>query len=484
MHPHRLPSLVLVLAVALAGIQKAVGAAADRPPNVVIIFTDDQGYADVGVFGAGGFKTPNLDRLATQGRQFKQFYVAQAVCSASRAALLTGCYPNRIGISGALGPSSKIGIAPGEMTLAELVKQRDYATAIFGKWHLGHLPEFLPMRHGFDQWYGLPYSNDMWPYHPETKPGTWPDLPLFDNDRVVNPAVQPADQEQLTSDYTSRAVNFIRENQNHPFLLYVAHNMPHVPLYVSERFRGRSQRGLYGDVIMEIDWSVGEIMKALDRHQIAEQTLVIFISDNGPWLSYGDHGGSAFPLREGKGTSWEGGVRVPCIMRWPERIPAGTVCNLPLMTIDLLPTIAARIGARLPEHRIDGRDVWTLLAGEAGARNPHDAYFFYYNRNDLEAVLSGDGRWKLVFPHTYRTMAGRPGGFGGQPAKYSSSKTGRAELYDLGNDVTESKDVAAAHPEVVERLQLLADAMRADLGDELTKATGSGSRPPGRAANQ
>ncbi|HAV63700.1 MAG TPA: arylsulfatase [Verrucomicrobiales bacterium] len=484
MHPHRLPSLVLVLAVALAGIQKAVGAAADRPPNVVIIFTDDQGYADVGVFGAGGFKTPNLDRLATQGRQFKQFYVAQAVCSASRAALLTGCYPNRIGISGALGPSSKIGIAPGEMTLAELVKQRDYATAIFGKWHLGHLPEFLPMRHGFDQWYGLPYSNDMWPYHPETKPGTWPDLPLFDNDRVVNPAVQPADQEQLTSDYTSRAVNFIRENQNHPFLLYVAHNMPHVPLYVSERFRGRSQRGLYGDVIMEIDWSVGEIMKALDRHQIAEQTLVIFISDNGPWLSYGDHGGSAFPLREGKGTSWEGGVRVPCIMRWPERIPAGTVCNLPLMTIDLLPTIAARIGARLPEHRIDGRDVWPLLAGEAGARNPHDAYFFYYNRNDLEAVLSGDGRWKLVFPHTYRTMAGRPGGFGGQPAKYSSSKTGRAELYDLGNDVTESKDVAAAHPEVVERLQLLADAMRADLGDELTKATGSGSRPPGRAANQ
>lgn len=454
-------------------------AAENRPPNVVIIFVDDMGYADIGPFGALGYQTPNLDRLARQGRKFTQFYVAQAVCSASRAALLTGCYPNRIGISGALGPQSNIGIHEDEVTIADLVKQKDYATAIFGKWHLGHRPEFLPTSHGFDTYFGLPYSNDMWPYHPESKPGTWPDLPLFDGEKVVNAAVQPDDQKQLTRRYTNRAVDFIRQNSRKPFFLYLAHSMPHVPLYVSPRFEGKSGTGLFGDVIMEIDWSVGEVMKALDRHRIAEDTLIIFTSDNGPWLSYGDHAGSAFPLREGKGTSWEGGVRVPCLMRWPGRIPAGTETDIPLMTIDILPTIANLIAAKLPDHKIDGQDVWPIISGQPDAANPHRAYFFYYHRNDLEGMLSGDGRWKLMMPHKYRTLAGRTGGSGGMPVKYESAEAA-LELYDLRNDFTEAKNVADQYPEVVTDMMIVANQMRKELGDTLTKTEGNAVREPGR----
>jgi len=453
--------------------------AATRPPNIVLIFCDDLGYSDIGPFGAGGFKTPHLDRLATQGRTFRQFYSAQAVCSASRAALLTGCYPNRIGLFGALGPNSKIGLNPDEMTLAELVKQRDYATAIYGKWHLGSQPAFLPTRHGFDEWFGLPYSNDMWPHHPEAQPGSYPDLPLYANEQVINPAVQPADQEQLTTQITERAVRFIGEHADRPFLLYVAHPMPHVPLYTSSKFKGKSTRGLFGDVIMELDWSVGEILRALDRHKLADNTLVIFTSDNGPWLSYGDHAGSAFPLREGKGTSWEGGLRVPCIMRWPGRIPAGTESHQALMTIDLFPTIAGLIAAKLPDQPIDGRDVWPIISGQPDAVNPHDHYFLYYNRNDLEGVLSGDGRWKLVLPHTSRTLGGRPGGFGGRPAKYVPEKVGQA-LYDLRVDRAEVNDVSLMFPEVVVDLSTAAERMRTELGDELTQKTGSRVREPGR----
>lgn len=476
----RLIQRLLLLLVILVGVG-AVTAQDSNPPNIVLIFTDDQGYADVGVFGAGGFKTPNLDRLAKEGRQFKQFYVAQAVCSASRAALMTGCYPNRIGISGALGPNSMIGLNADEMTLAELVKQKDYATAIYGKWHLGDKPEFLPLQHGFDDYYGLPYSNDMWPHHPESKPGTWPDLPLYEKNEVINPAMQPKDQELLTRSYTQRAVKFIDTNAaaKQPFFLYLAHNMPHVPLYVSTRFRGKSQRGLYGDVMMEIDWSVGEVMAALERNRIADNTLVIFVSDNGPWLSYGDHAGSAFPLREGKGTSWEGGVRVPCIMRWPGRIAAGTVCNQAVMSIDLFPTIAALIGARLPDHPIDGRNVWPILSGEPFSPNPHPAYFFYYNQNDLEAVLSGDGRWKLVLPHRYRTLDGKPGGYGGKPSKYTSAETGH-ELYNLELDISERNNVATANPEIVMELLNLADVARNELGDNLSQMKGKSVREPGR----
>jgi arylsulfatase A-like enzyme len=334
----RFPPVVrfLGLAVFLSGaLPQALPAPSqvEHPPNVILIFCDDLGYADVGCYGAKGYKTPNIDRLARQGMRFTDFYVAQAVCSASRAALLTGCYPNRIGIRGALGPQAKVGIHSNEVTIAELLKQRGYATAIYGKWHLGHLPPFLPTRHGFDDYFCLPYSNDMWPHHP-TSGTNYPPLPLIEGEKVVQ--FMP-DQTQLTTWYTERAVGFIERNKDRPFFLYVPHSMPHVPLFVSRKFVGKTKRGLYGDVIEEIDWSVGRILSALRQHRLEDNTLVIFTSDNGPWLSYGDHAGSAGHLREGKGTTFDGGARVPFIAKWPGRIPARSVCREPAMTIDILP---------------------------------------------------------------------------------------------------------------------------------------------------
>jgi arylsulfatase A-like enzyme len=457
------------------------------PPNIVIIFTDDQGYGDVGVYGARRFATPNLDRMAAEGIRFTDFYVAQPVCSASRAALLTGCYPNRLGITGALGPRSKHGIHADETTLAELCKGRGYATVIFGKWHLGYHPEFLPLAHGFDEYYGIPYSNDMWPLHPdyvslppaaaERKRG-YPDLPLLEGDRVVDAEVTSDDQRRFTRTFTERAVAFINEHAKGPFFLYVAHPMPHVPLHASDAFADTTAAGPYGDVISEIDWSVGRILEAIQRNGVDDRTLVIFTSDNGPWLSYGDHAGSAGPLREGKGTTFEGGVRVPCLMRWPGTIPAGQVCREPLMSIDILPTVAGLIGAELPARRIDGRDARPLLLGVPGARSPQEAYFFYYHRNDLEAVRSG--RWKLHFPHRYRSIEGQAPGSGGTPGEYDWNRSTDLALYDLHADVAETRNVADDHPDVVARLVALADAMRRDLGDDLTGVKGTGTRPPGK----
>ena len=461
------PTVCALLCLLLPG---AALAADRRPPNVVIILTDDQGYGDVGCYGARGFETPNLDRMAKEGVRFTDFYVAQAVCSASRAAMLTGCYPNRIGILGALGPTSKIGISDKEKTIADLLKTRGYATAIYGKWHLGYQPRFLPTRHGFDDYFGLPYSNDMWPKHPTAK---FPDLPLIEGEKVIetNP-----DQTKLTTWYTERAVKFIEKNKDRPFFLYVAHNMPHVPLHVSDKFKGKSKQGLYGDVIMELDWSVGQILAALKTHKLDEQTLVIFTSDNGPWLSYGDHAGSAGSLREGKGTTWDGGQREPCIMRWTGKIPAGTVCREPAMTIDILPTVAKLAGAELPKHKIDGLDIWPLISGATDARNPHDAYFFYWDRH-LQAVRSG--KWKMHLPHNYRTLAGKPGGKDGKPAAYSQNETPLA-LYDLEKDPGETTNLADKHPDVVKRLKELAEKAREDLGDSAAKKEGKGVRPPGR----
>jgi len=444
-----------------------------RPPNIIIVFADDLGYADVGVFGATGFKTPNVDRLAREGRRFTDFYVSQPVCSASRTSLLTGCYANRLGIHGALNPATRHGIDAGETTIAEVLKTRGYATAICGKWHLGHHPQFLPPRHGFDEYFGLPYSNDMWPRHP-TSGSKFPPLPLIDGERVVE---EMPDQSLLTRRYTDRALKFIEKNRERPFFLYLAHSMPHVPIFASAAHRGKSARGLYGDVIEEIDASVGEILAALEKQGIDRETLVIFTSDNGPWLSYGDHGGSAGPLREGKGTCWEGGVRVPCLMRWPGRIPAGTTSSEPVMTIDLLPTLARLVGADLPARTIDGKDIWPVIAGEPDARSPHEALFFYYEEGALHAMRSG--QWKLQLPHRYRTLAGRPGGTGGKPADYSQAEVG-LELYDLETDIGETKDVAKDHPEVVERLLKLVEACREELGDSLTGRKGKGVREPGR----
>ncbi len=482
---------VLAFCISLSPIS-AAAATADRTdndrPNFVVVFTDDQGYQDLGCFGSPDILTPNLDRLARQGARFTSFYSAQAVCSASRAALLTGCYPNRIGIQGALGPRSRHGIHDNEWTIAEVLKTRGYATAIYGKWHLGHHKPFLPTRHGFDDYFGLPYSNDMWPYHPGVahlplaeRLKRWPHLPLFDREKIVNAQVTGKDQAQLTTWYTERAVGFIKKNKDRPFFLYVPHSMPHVPLYVSKKFAGKSKRGLYGDVIMEIDWSVGQIVKTLREHELDRRTLVIFTSDNGPWLNYGTHSGRALPLREGKGTSWDGGQREPTVMWWPGQIPSGHVSDEVAGTIDILPTLARLAGVKkLPQpHPIDGRDIWPLMSGVRDARSPHEAYYFYWGRH-LQAIRSG--RWKLHFPHAYRSLGGRKGGTGGKPVRYEQART-KTALYDLAEDIGETTDVLARHPEVVGRLKRLADEARADLGDSAAKVNGRGVRPAGRLKN-
>jgi len=452
---------------------------AQQPPNIVVIFMDDMGYADIGPFGAKAYPTPHLDRMAKEGRKFTDFYVTQAVCSASRAGLLTGCYNVRVGILGALGPKATHGINASEVTLAEICKQKGYATACYGKWHLGHHKKFLPMQHGFDDYFGLPYSNDMWPYHPgvlhlpmEQRLKKWTHLPLIDGNSVINPKVTGKDQEQLTTQYTERAVQFIEKNKNNPFFVYLPHSMVHVPLYVSEKFKGKSKAGLFGDVMMEVDWSVGQILDTLRRHKLDKNTLVIFTSDNGPWLSYGDHAGSAAPLREGKGTMFDGGCRESTLMWWPGTIPAGSVCKTPAMTIDILPTVAKLIGAKLPKHKIDGKSIVKLIKGTSN-ESPQEAYYFYYGKQ-LQAIRMG--KWKLHFPHGYRTMAGKPGGKGGIPTKYSQAKIGLA-LFNLDKDIGETTDVKKKYPEVVAKMKKLGEAMRTELGDN--RREGGGQRKPG-----
>ncbi|MEM9143654.1 MAG: sulfatase [Bacteroidota bacterium] len=445
-----------------------------RPPNIVLIMTDDQGYQDVGVFGSPDILTPNLDQMAKNGITLTDYYAAQPICSASRAGILTGSYPNRIGIHNALGPGSPVGISAGEITIAEMLKAKGYKTAIFGKWHLGDAQKFLPTRHGFDEWYGIPYSNDMWPNHPWQ--GTifdFPPLPLYHNETVLDTL---EDQSQLTTRITERSVDFINKNKDNPFFVYVPHPQPHVPLYVSEKFKGKSKRGLYGDVIMEIDWSVGQILDALKKNGIEDNTLVIFTSDNGPWLAYGNHAGSALPLREGKGTNWDGGQRVPCIMQYPNGLESGRIIKTPVMAIDLLPTIADITKSTLPKKIIDGKDVWPVLSGKT-TQSPQEAYFFYYRINEMHGVRMG--KWKLYFPHTYRTMDKEKPGRDGLPGEYVMVDMTEIELYDLENDVEEQHNVAAQHPEVVEKIQLLADAMRARLGDSLLEMEGSETREPG-----
>lgn len=474
---------MLLLLLLLPSLIQAANATGQRPPNFVVIYIDDMGYADIGPFGAKGYRTPNLDRLAGEGRIFTDFYVSQAVCSASRAALMTGCHNVRIGILGALGPQARIGIHRDEVTLAEIAKQKGYATACFGKWHLGHHRQFLPLQNGFDEYFGLPYSNDMWPHHPgvrhlpmEERLKKWPHLPLIEGNETKIERVGDEEQNQLTSWYTEHAVAFIEKNKGNPFLLYVPHSMVHVPLHVSERFRDKSGAGLFGDVVMEVDWSVGQIIETLRRLQLERDTCVIFTSDNGPWLSYGDHAGSAKPLREGKGTMFDGGCRVPCVMWWPGRIPAGTVCREPAMTIDILPTVAHLIGATLPDHKIDGLDIWPLMAGGAEARSPHEYLSFYWGEN-LEAIRAGD--WKLHFPHKYRTLGGKPAGKGGIPVDYETGEIGLS-LFNLKEDPGETIDVAARHQDVVKRLEAFAEETRKDLGDRTRKIKGSGIRPCGK----
>jgi arylsulfatase A len=461
---------IAILALCLCPVLTA----ADRPPNVVVFFIDDMGYADIGPFGAKAYPTPHLDRMAAEGRLFTDFYVTQPVCSASRAGLLTGCYNVRVGITGALSPRADYGINADEVTLAEICKQKDYATAIYGKWHLGHHEKFLPLQHGFDEYYGLPYSNDMWHFH-HSRPQNYPPLPLIDGNRIVDYDVDGEDQERLTTNYTERAVSFIEKNKDRPFFIYVPHTMVHVPLYVSDKFRGKSGAGIFGDVVMELDWSVGQVLDAVRRNGLENDTLVIFTADNGPWLNYGTHAGAADPLREGKHTTFDGGVREPAVMWWPGTIPPSTKCDEPVMTIDLLPTVASLIGAKLPGHKIDGQDITALIKGEPGAKSPHEALYFYRGR-DLQAVRMGN--WKLHFPHDYPTNGGRKGRTDGLPIQRVNAKIDLS-LYDLDKDISETTNVAAKHPDVVAQIEKLADKMRQDLGDQSRDIKPTGARPRG-----
>ena len=444
-----------------------------KKPNFVVLFADDLGYADLHCFGGQEMVTPNLDAMALGGMRLTSFYASQAVCSASRCSLLTGCYNVRVSILGALGPKSKTCLNPDEQTIAEVLKPQGYRTAIFGKWHLGDRAEGLPTNHGFDEYHGLPYSNDMWPFHPTSK--NFPALPLFDNDQIVNDNVTADDQQYLTRWATEHAIDFITRHQSEPFFVYVPYSMPHVPIYASDKFKNSTGKGLFTDVIAEIDWSVGEILKSLKTHGLESNTMVLFTSDNGPWLSYGDHAGSAAPLREGKGTAWEGGQREPTIAYWPGRIPAGTTSDVVAGTIDVLPTLAILAEAELPKKKIDGGDLWPILSGQANATSPREAFYYYWG-NELHAVRSGP--WKLHFPHEYRSLKGPPGK-DGTPGPYQQLKCG-LELYNLDQDIGESKDVASEHPEVAKRLQSLADKIRSELGDSLTKVVGTEIRPAGK----
>ena len=441
------------------------------------------GYADIGPFGATDYPTPNLDRMASEGRIFTDFHSATAVCSASRAALLTGCYPERVSILGALFPRSKTGLHTGELTMSEFLKSQGYRTGIFGKWHLGHLKPFLPLQHGFDEYFGLPYSNDMWP-HPDVEGdpingwrANMPPLPLYQDNEVVNAAVTAADQAQLTTWYTQHAVEFIENNADKPFFLYLPHTMVHVPIFVSDKFKGKSGAGLYGDVVMELDWSVGQVLEAIKRTGVDDNTLVIFTSDNGPWLTYGNHGGSAGKLREGKGTMFEGGYREPCIMRWPGKIPAGTQCDQFATTMDLLPTLAQLLGIPLPvEHPIDGKNILPLICGEPEAKSPHEIFYGYF-RGNLQMIR--DQRWKLHFPRSYTSFAGLTGGKDGRKAPGKRKQIG-LELYDLKNDLGETTNVADQHPDIVARLQEQAEIARQKPGDTRTERKGSEVRASGQ----
>lgn len=446
---------------------------AEKPTNFIVIYLDDMGFGDLSLTGAIGYTTPNIDKMAASGMFFSRYYSPQAVCSASRAGLLTGCYPNRVGFRGALDHTAKTGINAAEETIAEILKQKGYATAAFGKWHLGHHKQFLPTNNGFDEYFGIPYSNDMWPNHPTNK-NYYPELPLFEGEEVVktNP-----DQSQFTTEFTGRTIQFIQKNKAKPFFVYLAHPMPHVPLFVSDKFKGKSEQGLYGDVIMEIDWSVGQIMQTLKELNLEENTLLIFTSDNGPWLNYGNHAGSSGGLREGKGTTYEGGQRVPCLMMWKGVISPGTVNNNLVAGMDILPTIATIAGVPLPQKKIDGVNILPLLKGEK-VEPPRKSFYYYYRNNNLEAVQ--DGHWKLVFPHKGRTYVGFEPGKDGKPGGANENSEVAAGLFDLRRDPGEQYNVIEFYPEIVHKLEIIASEAREDLGDDLTNNQGKNRREPGK----
>ena len=425
------------------------------PPNVVIIFLDDSGWSDFQPFSQEGLQTPNVRQLAEEGTMFQNFYVPQAVCSASRSALLTGCYPGRTKVFGAHPPRAR-GLETTFPTMGEVFRAGGYATAVFGKWHCGDQPGTRPHERGFDESSGLMYSNDMWKHHPEN-PEYWGQFPIafWKNGEVIIEDVSAEDQKNLTRWYTEHAVDFIERHSKEPFLLYVPHSMPHVPIFCSEAFEGKSGAGLYGDVIMELDWSVGEITGALKDNGIDRKTIVVFTSDNGPWVSYGNHAGTT-PFREAKGTSFDGGTRSACIIKLPGEIEAAGISSQAFCTIDLLPTLCHLTGVSLPGSEIDGMNVWDLISGEPAAENPH-AFYAFSTGNNFESVMSGDGKWKLHLPHNYRSL--EEAGMDGSPGKYQQLHTDLS-LYDMEMDPYESIDVKNEHPGIVETLLEYAEAHR------------------------
>lgn len=449
---------------------------------------DDMGYGDLSCYGAKNIQTPTLDRMADQGIRFTNFVTSQAVCSASRTSLLTGCYANRLGISGALMPRSPIGLSHDEMTIAELLKQKKYVTAIYGKWHLGDDKKFLPKNHGFDEYVGIPYSNDMWPIGYDGKPATvgtnkanYPPLPLIDGEEAVASFTTLEEQSVLTELLTNKAISFIERNRDNPFFLYLAHPMPHVPISASKAFRGKSKQGLYGDVIQEVDANVGRLMKKIKQLGLDKNTLIIFTSDNGPWLNFGNHAGSTGGFREGKGTTYEGGHRVPCIMRWPEVIPQGLVIDQLASTLDIFTTIASITKSPLPNKKIDGVDLSLLIRGDL-TQKPREEFYYYYRKNALEAVRKDN--WKLVFDHPSRSYLNQVPGKDGLPGPAPENIQMPFALYDLTSDPFEKNDVKAKFPDVVTTLEAIAEKARQDLGDDLQKRIGANVRQAAKLNNR
>ena len=419
--------------------------------NVIVILLDDSGWADFRPFGSPAYPTPNVDRLAREGCAYRNFYVPQAICSASRAAMMTGCYPGRTKVFGAHGPNAK-GLDPKFSTLGEVLKHNGYTTAMFGKWHMGDQPDTRPAARGFDYSCGLMYSNDMWKYHPE-RPDFWGQYPLqfWENNEVTIEEVSKNDQKKLTTWYTEHSISFIRQ-QKKPFFLFLSHSMPHVPLFSSRKFDGKSGTGLYGDVMMEIDWSVGQVMNALKETGQSDNTLIILTSDNGPWVSYGNHSGKT-PFREAKGTSFEGGVRSGCLAKLPNFIEAGSISDQSFCSIDLLPTICHLTNTPLPNSPIDGKNVWDIMIGRPNTKNPHE-YYPFSTGSRFEGIISGDGRWKLHLPHNYRTLF--LAGNDGQAGKYQQKEI-ELSLFDLINDPYETLNVVEKYPEVTTKLKTFAD---------------------------
>jgi arylsulfatase len=453
-------------------------------PNVILILMDDMGFGDLSCYGALDIKTPNLDQLAFEGIRFTNYLTPQAVCSASRAALLTGCYANRVGIAGALFPRSEVGLAHSEVTIAEMLKQNNYATGIIGKWHLGDEKEFLPLQQGFDEYLGIPYSNDMWPMEYDGTPAkkeswSWkfPVLPIIKDNEKIREITTLEDQSTLTGLYTDAAISFINKNKNKPFFLYLAHNMPHVPINASSKFRGTSKQGLYGDVIQEVDSEIGRIMKTLKSSGLDKNTIVIFTSDNGPWLNFGNHAGNAGGFREGKGTSFEGGHRVPFIVRWNGNIKGGQICNQLVSAIDILPTLSAICKVKLPNHKIDGVSLMPILKGDMNA-TPRKNFLYYYRNNSLEAVRKDN--WKLVFEHPSRSYLNQVPGKDGFPIKTPENVIMPYALYDLRRDPSEAYDVKDQNPFILGELNKLAEEARKDLGDDLQNRIGENVRPIGK----